>query len=288
MTDDEMFWEDSTIHNTWATRVVTCEVRNEKMCACVRAVKCSLCTSCRFHGSCYCQDAKLPERTKKQRNVKDFEYKLGSNEFDSSRDLVAPSYNLLILIEVEDRGIVGIITDPAILCLATLGKANLANYGPHMKNSTMLSFLSTLKVMMMRNTLANWNSTTRNVYEPLDPMCYLVLLAPLLECEALIYLEFVDILQEHLLMICNQIVDTMVLFVYWNQRLPCRRCCHIVVLVGEIHYAWCRSRRCSRITWPTRHSIHVPIEILGIPRHSANGPISKCICIVPILLFWLP
>ena len=44
-------------------------VRSEKMCARVRAVRCSLYTHRRVHGSCRCVDANLPERTKKIREV---------------------------------------------------------------------------------------------------------------------------------------------------------------------------------------------------------------------------
>ena len=57
----------------------------------------------------------------------------------------------LTLVEVEDRDIVNVITDPTILCLASLQIASLAIHGPKMKNSTVLSFLSTLKMKMMRN-----------------------------------------------------------------------------------------------------------------------------------------
>ena len=59
--------------------------------------------------------------------------------------------SLLTQLEVEDRGIVVVIADPTVLCLATLESASLAIYGPKMKYSNMLSFLSMMK--MMRNTL---------------------------------------------------------------------------------------------------------------------------------------
>ena len=45
MTDDGMILRRlATIHNTSAERAVTCEVHSDKMCACVRTVRCSLCT----------------------------------------------------------------------------------------------------------------------------------------------------------------------------------------------------------------------------------------------------
>ena len=45
-------------------------------------------------------------------------------------------------LEVEDHGIVIVIVDPTILCLATLESAILAIDNPKMKNSTTSSFLS--------------------------------------------------------------------------------------------------------------------------------------------------
>ena len=37
-------------------------------------------------------------------------------------------------------------------------------------------------------------------------------------------------------MIYNQVVDTGVLLVYWNRRLSCRLCFHIVAAVGEVQH----------------------------------------------------
>ena len=61
--------------------------------------------------------------------------------------------SLLTQVEVEDRGIAVVIADPTILCRATLESASLAIFGPKMKYSNTLSFLSMLKMKMMRNTL---------------------------------------------------------------------------------------------------------------------------------------
>ena len=63
--------------------------------------------------------------------------------------------SLLILVEVEDHGIVKLIADPTILCLATLESASLTIDGAKMKNSTTLSFLSMLNKKMMRSTLTS-------------------------------------------------------------------------------------------------------------------------------------
>ena len=82
--------------------------------------------------------------------MQDYEWRLGSGEFDNDWDLVTPSYKSPLPIEVEDRGIVDVIAHPTILCLATLESASLAMCGPKMKNSTTLSFLSMLKMKMMR------------------------------------------------------------------------------------------------------------------------------------------
>ena len=45
-----------------------------------------------------------------------------------------------MLVEFEDRGVVVVIADPTILCLATLESASLDIDGPKMKNSTALGF----------------------------------------------------------------------------------------------------------------------------------------------------
>ena len=58
----------------------------------------------------------------------------------------------------------------------------------------------------------------------------------LLDCWILLCLVLVECWQAHLLMIYNQVVDTVVLLVYWSQRLSCRRCCYIVVVVCGVHY----------------------------------------------------
>ena len=67
-------------------------------------------------------------------------------------------------------------------------------------------------------------------------MCYFVLSANALESQVPLCLELVEGLQEHLLMIYNQIVDTMVLLVHWNRRLSCTLCFHVVVAVGKVHH----------------------------------------------------
>ena len=61
-------------------------------------------------------------------------------------------------------------------------------------------------------------------------MCYFVLSSSASESEVLLCLEL-----EHLLMIYNLVVDTVVLLVYWNQRFSCRLCFHIVFVVGMVH-----------------------------------------------------
>ena len=63
--------------------------------------------------------------------------------------------NLLVLVEFENRGVVVVIADPTVLCLATLESASLAIDGPKMKNSASLGFLSMLRMKMMRNTSAS-------------------------------------------------------------------------------------------------------------------------------------
>ena len=65
-------------------------------------------------------------------------------------------------------------------------------------------------------------------------------------------------------MIYDLVVDTVVLLVYWNQRLSCRGCFHIVVAVGKV--------------------------LRDIFRRSAIGPVQRCIRVVSLLLFlhrWL-
>ena len=53
---------------------------------------------------------------------------------------------------VRDSGVVVVIADPIILCLATLESAILVIDGPKMKSSTTLGFLSMLMMKMTRNT----------------------------------------------------------------------------------------------------------------------------------------
>ena len=65
--------------------------------------------------------------------------------------------NLIVLVEFEDRGVVVVIADPTILCLATLECASLAIDGPKMRNSAALGFLSMLRMKMMRNTTVGSN-----------------------------------------------------------------------------------------------------------------------------------
>ena len=180
--------------------------------------------------------------------------------------------SLLVLVR-RGSGFVVVIADLTILCLATPGSASLAIDGPKMKNSTTLGFLFMLRMKTTRNTSSSWNSTTPSVVGLRDPMCYYVLFANASESEVLLCLELVEGWQECLLMIKSQVVDTVVLLVYWNRRLSCRRCFHIVVAVGKVHHDWCQSWRCSRSTWPTLQSNRVPIETLGILRRSAIGQV---------------
>ena len=97
--------------------------------------------------------------------------------------------------------------------------------------------------------------------------------------------ELVEGWQEHLLMVYNLVVDTVVLLVFWNQRVSCRVCFRIVVSVGKVLNDWCQSWRCSLGTWPTIQSIRAPIEKFGIFRRSAIGPVQRCIRGVSLLLF---
>ena len=55
-------------------------------------------------------------------------------------------------LEVEDHGIVIVIVDPTILCLATLESAILAIDSPKMKNSTTFGFLSKLRMRPLSQT----------------------------------------------------------------------------------------------------------------------------------------
>ena len=87
-------------------------------------------------------------------------------------------------VEVEDRGVVIVIVDPTILCLAILESASLAIDGPKRRNSTTSSFLSLSRTKMMRNILASGNLTTPDVVVGLlDPLCHFVSSANALESE---------------------------------------------------------------------------------------------------------
>ena len=131
-----------------------------------------------------------------------------------------------------------------------------------MKNSITSSFLSMSRMKTMRNNLASGNSTTLDVVGLLDPMCHFVLFALLLEYEVLICLELVKGWQELVLMIYNQVVDTVVLLVCWY-HCTSWRCCYIALVVGKVQCSWCQSRRCNRGTWHTSPSIRPLPETLG-------------------------
>ena len=199
-----------------------------------RTVRCSLYTPRRVHGSCHCLDAKLPEKIWEVCKTTNRGWVLVN--LTIAETLSHLNTNHLLLVEVEDRDIVDVITDPTILCVATLESADLAIYGPKMKDST------TLK--MMRNTLASWNWSTLSVFfELLDLVCYLV-----------------------------------VSLLYWNVTYSFT----LSSLKANKRIGWWFVIR-SLIQWSC---LFIGINAsLGIPRHSANGPISKCICRVSVLLF---
>ena len=91
---------------------------------------------------------------------------------------------------MRDSGVVVVIADPTILCLAILESAILAIDGPKTKSSTTLGFLSMLR-MKMANIRLPVETTILHVVGLRDPMCYSVLSANALEYEVLLCLELV-------------------------------------------------------------------------------------------------
>ena len=89
--------------------------------------------------------------------------------------------------------------------------------------------------------------------------------------------------KEHLLMIYDLVVDTVVLLVYWNRRHSCRLCFHIVVAVGKgaswlmsILEMWLRYLTQSSVqpctNWDARHTAlfwHWSSIEVYLPRFSA-------------------
>ena len=269
--------EDSSDLETHVQSRVKCATRKSAR-VCVRW---SICLH-HVHGSCHCLDAKLPEK------ISRLQMEVQSITTMTRSCCWRLCTSLLVQVEVEDRDVVIVVVYPTILCLAILECASLAIDGPKMKNSTTPSFLSMSRMKTMWNTLASGNSTTQDVVGLLDPMCHCVLFALLLECEVLLCLELVEGWQDLVLMIYNQVVDTVVLLVNWNQRLSKRQYCYIVLVVGKVHYSWCQSRRCNRGTWHTSPSIRSLPETLGILCLGAIGPVRRCICSVSVLTFLHP
>ena len=112
-----------------------------------------------------------------------------------------------------------------------------------MKSSTMLGFLSMLRWWWLETRLP-FGTQPFQVLLDCGIQC-VILSCPssASEYEVHLCLGFVEGWQEHLLMIYNLVVDTVVLFVHWNQR-P-------VVAVSKVLDDWCQSWRCSRGTRPT-------------------------------------
>ena len=77
--------------------------------------------------------------------------------------------------------------------------------------------------------------------------------------------------QEHLLMVQNLLVYTMVLLEDWDRHFSWKACSHKDFFVGEALHAWCQPWRCSRGTWRTSQSIRSPLETLGFCRRFAIG-----------------
>ena len=211
MTDDDMcLRRPATTHNTWATRVVTCEAGSEKN---VRMSAYGEVFSVHSPSRSWqlpLSGRETARKEKHRRSAQDYEWMLNSGEFDNGWDLVALTFrtSLLILAEVEDRDIVDVITDPHHSLCCQPWECHSYHWGSqdeelhHVELSFRVQDEDDEKYVGQLKT-------NLNVFELLDPMCYLVLFAPLSECEVLLYLELVEGQQEHLLMICNQVVDTM-------------------------------------------------------------------------------
>ena len=128
------------------------------------------------------------------------------------------------------------------------------------ESSTMLSFLSMSKMKMTGNAAVSWNSTIPSVVGQYDPRCCAVLSANVTEFELLLCLGLVEAWQEHLLMVYNLLVSTMVLLEDLDRDISWRACSHNDVVVGKVLHAWCQLWRCSRGTWRTSPSIRSPPE----------------------------
>ena len=264
----------------------TCGVRSEKKCACMRTERFYLYTLRRVHGSCYCLDAILPERTKNLRSAQDYEWKTDSRELDDTWDLFAltspyksPCKNLSVTLALSLLSLI-----PPFFVFPPLRVPLLPLMVPRWRTLPRWA-LSMLRMKMTRNTSSSWNSTILNVLGLLDPSCFFAMSASALEYQVLLCLVPVECYQEH-------VVDTVVLLVYWNQRFSCTMCLHIVVAACEVLHDWCQSGICSRDTWGTLQSNRAPVEKLGSRSfRSVIGPEKNWICccfsLLPFVHAWL-
>ena len=92
---------------------------------------------------------------------------------------------------MRDSGVVVVIPDPTILCLATHESAILAIDGPKMRNSTTLGFLSMLRMKMTKKIRLPVDTQPFQVLLDCGIQC-VILSANALESEVLLYLELVE------------------------------------------------------------------------------------------------
>ena len=193
-----MKWPFQTqrIVGPWAKSVITCGVRSEKKCACVRTVRCYLYTPRRVRGSCHCLDAKLPERKQ------NWEVRKTTNGI----------WIQVILTTVETFS----LADSFLrLVWAWLWRCRCYRWSHHSLSCHLWECLSChwWSQDAPPRTSSNWNSTILSVVGLRDPMCYFVLSSSASEYEVHLCLELLVNWQEYLLMIYNLVVDTVVLLV---------------------------------------------------------------------------
>ena len=119
MTDDKMTLQARKM--SWATRVITRQARTEKSVLVRACGRCCLYTSRHVHGSCYFLDAKLPEKTEKCARPP-----MESGLRWTWQQLRHRSAQVSLCWSVRYSGVVEVVTDLAILCLAIHESAILA------------------------------------------------------------------------------------------------------------------------------------------------------------------
>ena len=234
MTDEGMIFEKTHKDSSYLEPHVQSRVK----CACVRPVRYCLYTPRRVHGSCYCLDAKLPEKRSQDNK---WSFSLSRQWLRSCCWRLCTSF--LLQVEGEDHGVV---------IFAILESASLAIGGPKISpfwggrrweilwpvETQPLQMLSDcwIQCVILSCSLFYWNMRYSFAFSLLKAdkrLCWWFINRSLTRWSC----WFIGINASH--------IDS----------------CYFVLVVGKVHESWC-----NRGTWRTSPSIRSPHETLDILR----------------------